>query len=54
LQEDSFSLYYLPDDLGETRDLRAEEPEKYGELLEAWSAYAREARVQFPPPGTMD
>ncbi len=43
-----FELYDLSRDLGEQHDLKLQEPGKFEELLEAWDAYAREARLQLP------
>jgi len=53
-RQEQFALYHLTDDLGEIRDLKEAEPEKFAELLKEWSAFAEATRLQFPPPGTMD
>jgi arylsulfatase len=51
LDKSNFKLYNLSTDLGEQNDLREQEPETYAELLAEWEAYAREVKVQVPPPG---
>ena len=42
-----FELFDLSRDLGEQHDLKQQAPGKFAELLEAWDAYAREARLQL-------
>lgn len=44
----NFELYDLSGDTGEQHDLKLQAPEKFAELLQAWDAYAREARLQLP------
>lgn len=46
----NFALYDLSSDLGEQKDLRAKEPGIYEELLREWDIYAKEIRLQTPPP----
>ncbi len=53
-REEQFALYHLPDDLGEIRDLKEAEPEKFAELLKEWAVFAEAIRLQVPPPGAMD
>ncbi|MCO5724145.1 arylsulfatase [Robiginitalea marina] len=49
--EGAFALYNLADDLAETNDLKATEPQKYAELMEAWKAFTAEVQAQIPLPG---
>lgn len=43
--EDSFELFNVATDLGETTDLRDRHPDKYGELIEEWALFREEAGV---------
>lgn len=40
--ESKFMLFNLETDLGETTDLRSENPEKFNELLSEWNAYRKQ------------
>lgn len=46
--ESNFELFDLSKDLGEIKDLKRQEPEKFTELLLEWRKFAREIRVQLP------
>jgi len=46
----NFALYDLSRDLGEQKDLKASEPYIYEELLKEWDNFAKEIRLQTPPP----
>ena len=41
----AWGLYNLADDPGETKDLSAEEPEKFREMMAAWENYVEENGV---------
>jgi arylsulfatase len=47
---ENFALYDLSNDLGEQRDLRESEKEKYDELLKEWMKFSDEIKIQTPPP----
>ena len=46
----NFKLYDLSEDLAENESLNDKYPDKLQELLKDWENFAREIRVQFPPP----
>jgi arylsulfatase len=46
--ESKFELFNIAEDPGETRNLRQSEPEKYGELLDAWRQRRREYGIVLP------
>ena len=48
--EENFELYDLTEDLEELKDLRDAEPEKYNELLEEWTRFSNEIKVQLTTP----
>ena len=47
---ENFGLYDLSKDLSEQNDLKAEEPEKFEELLKEWKKFSIEIKVQTPSP----
>jgi arylsulfatase A-like enzyme len=49
---ENFALYNLSDDLGEQIDLKEIEKEKYEELLNEWSKFSDEVKVQMPAPAS--
>lgn len=51
LDASNFKLFNISVDLGEQNDLKEQEPEIYAELVAEWEAYAKQAKVQVPPPG---
>ena len=46
----NFELYNLSADLAEINNLKESEPDKYRELILAWSKFSSEMKVQVPPP----
>jgi arylsulfatase A-like enzyme/uncharacterized membrane protein len=44
-EQDTWELYYLPDDFSQARDLAAQHPDKLAELKELWWAEAERNRV---------
>ncbi len=46
--ESKFELYDLGIDPGETRDLKAEEPEAYGRMIELWREERRKLGIILP------
>lgn len=45
-----FELYDLATDLAEQNNLRETRPEKFEEMMEEWTRFAAETRLQFPSP----
>lgn len=48
----NFALYDLSNDIAEQIDLRDTESEKYAELLDEWSRFSNEIKIQTPTPRT--
>ena len=51
LGDGQWHLYNIVEDPGETRDLAAEEPERFQRMLSAYERYARDNKVLEVPPG---
>ncbi|MEQ9592378.1 MAG: arylsulfatase [Cyclobacteriaceae bacterium] len=43
--ENKIQLFNIASDLGETHDLRIEEPEKFNELLSEWKTFAKKSKI---------
>lgn len=48
LQMENFELYNISEDLAELYDQKDNEPEKYQEMLEEWTKFTGEIKVQIP------
>ncbi len=47
---ENFALYNLNEDIGEQKDLKELEPEKYAEMIAEWEKFSKEIKIQIPTP----
>lgn len=47
---ENFALYDLSNDIGEQKDLKETEKEKYAELIDEWVEFSKEVKIQTPTP----
>jgi arylsulfatase len=47
-QIENFELYNISEDLAELYDQKDNEPEKYQEMIEEWTKFTGEIKVQIP------
>ncbi len=47
---ENFALYNLNEDIGEQKDLKELEPEKYAEMIAEWKKFSKEIKIQIPTP----